>query len=168
MKLLITYIPYSSEFSQKLSFKQINKIINKFFDEKIEKPEDGNEKEINYNTYSKYILEYNENSNNSISSELLNEYNNNAPFFYFISILSYIFRNCPFDKKNVDCFVYSQKKLKLKILKNDNRSSSVKKISMSTARKYNNEYIDVSNIVQKKLSSKLRRYQKLDRKIYLK
>ena len=81
MKLLLAYIPYSSEFSQKLSFKQINKIINKFFDEKIEKPEDGNEKEINYNTYSKYILEYNENSNNSISSELLNEYNNNAPFF---------------------------------------------------------------------------------------
>ena len=134
MKLLLAYIPSPSEFSQKLNLKQISEIVNNFFKDKIDKPSEGDEKEINYNIYLKYIEEYNEN-NSTNNSELLQDYNNNAPFFYYISILSYLFKNYPFSPKNVDNFIYSKNKIKLK-LRNEGRSMSQKKI-LSTAIKNN-------------------------------
>ena len=135
MKLLLAYIPCSTEFSQKLKIKQINKIINTFFNEKIGNPKEGNEKEINFDLYSKYIYDYADKNNNINNSKLLNDFNNNAPFFYFISILSYLFQNIPFNVKNVDYFIYSQKKTKLTLTRNSYRSSSVKSNSNTTAKK---------------------------------
>ena len=167
MKLLLAYIPSFTEFFQKLKIKQINKIINTFFEEKIENPEKDTEEEINFDDYSKYILEYNDNNNNLNSTELLNDYNNNGPFFYFISILSYLFKNCPFSVKNVNYFIYSKKKLKLKIIRNDFRSSSVKQIFLTTAKKikYNN-YLNLNSNNKLDLSSNELINIKLDKNRY--
>ena len=167
MKLLLAYIPSFTEFFQKLKIKQINKIINTFFEEKIENLEKDKEKEINFDDYSKYILEYNDNNNNLNSTELLNDYNNNGPFFYFISILSYLFKNCPFSVKNVNYFIYSKKKLKLKIIRNDFRSSSVKQIFLTTAKKikYNN-YLNLNSNNKLDLSSNELINIKLDKNRY--
>ena len=137
MKLILAYIPSATEFSQKLKFKQINRIINLFFDEKIEKKEDCEEKEIRYEQYLKYVEEYinNENKENKkINSEILNDFNYNAPFFYFISILSYLFKNCPFNAKNVDYFIYSKTKRKLLLYRNEKKYLSQKKL-LSTSKK---------------------------------
>ena len=135
MKLLLAYIPSPSEFSQKLCLKQINEIVNNFFKEKIDKPKEGDEKEINYDTFLKYIEEYNEKNNSSNNNlELLQDYNNNAPFFYYISILSYLFKNCPFSPKNVDNFIYFKNKIKIK-LRNKGRSLSQKKILSTIIKK---------------------------------
>ena len=151
MKLFLAYIPCSTEFSQKLKLNQINKIINAFFEENIDNPEEGNEKEINYDLYSKYIHNYTEDNNNFNNQiDLLNEYNNNAPFFYFISILSYLFNNCPFNPKNVDYYVYYKKETKRAIMRNTQRSSSVKHGYITTAKKKdafndsNNNILDFS------------------------
>ena len=132
MKLLLAYIPSSSEISQKLALKQINEIVNNFFKEKIDKPKDGDEKEINYDTFLKYIEEYNEKKNISNNIELFQDYNNNAPFFYYISILSYLYKNCPFSPKNVDNFIYFKNKIKLR---NQGRSLSQKKILLTSIKK---------------------------------
>ena len=112
MKQILSYIPSLSEFSQKNYIKQINKIINTFFDEKIKNDEiiyTETEQEINLEIFSKYIMEYNENNKNNEKQgegncDFLNEYDFNAPFFYFISIISYIFKNLPFNIKTVEYF----------------------------------------------------------------
>ena len=112
MKLLLTYIPSSSDIVQKIKIKQISKIINTFFNEKIQDNKIDDEKEIDFDTYNKYIKEYNDkrNSNNNLdNNDILNEFNNNAPFFYFISILSYLFYNCPFNVQNVNYFAKKTK-----------------------------------------------------------
>ena len=112
MKLLLTYIPSSSDIVQKIKIKQISKIINAFFNEKIQDNKIDDEKEIDFDTYNKYIKEYNDkrNSNNNFDdNDILNEFNNNAPFFYFISILSYLFYNCPFNVQNVNYFAKKTK-----------------------------------------------------------
>ena len=147
MKLLLAYIPCASELTQKLKIKHINKIINTFFDSNndISKiSEEGNEKEIDFNLYSKEIQDYNGDNTIMNNSELLNDYNNNAPFFYFISIISYLFRNTPFNIKNVDYFNYYQKRMKLKLMRNSQRSSSVK-FECSTTVKKNDNNINNSN-----------------------
>ena len=143
MKLLLAYIPSHTEFSQKLCLKQIREIVNNFFKEKIDKPKEGDEKEIDFNIFSKYIEEYNEKNNSSNNNiELLQDYNNNAPFFYYISILSYLFKNCPFSPKNVDNFIYSKNKIKIK-LRNERRSLSQKKIlSTSIKKNYSNSMLN--------------------------
>ena len=133
MKLILAYIPAPSELMQKMHIQKINKIINNFFETKIEKPEEGGEQEINYNSYLNYIEEYMNNDNHK-NCGLVNDYSDNAPFFYYISILSYLFKNCPFNAKNVDYFIYRKQKMKLKILRNSVRSLSQKKI-LSTSKK---------------------------------
>ena len=125
MKQILSYIPSLSEFSQKNYIKQINKIINTFFDEKIKNDEiiyTETEQEINLEIFSKYIMEYNENNKNNEKQgegncDFLNEYDFNAPFFYFISIISYIFKNLPFNIKTIEYFsnFTNKKKLKLSI-----------------------------------------------------
>ena len=138
MKLLLQYIPASSEVIQKIKIKQINKIINNFFEENIPGNDQEKEKEINLDIYTKFIKEYNEKAklNNNIDGDLVNEYNNNGPFFYFISISSYLFQNCPFNIKNINYFLRPQpKKVKL-ILRNNERShSTVRNLLMTTVRK---------------------------------
>ena len=138
MKLLLVYIPSSSEIVQKIKIKQINSIINAFFDEKIKDNKNDDEKEIDFELYSKYIKEYNEqtNTNNNFDDDLINEFNNNAPFFYFISILSYLFYNCPFNINNINYFTSNTKKTKYilkkseskEIPKNNNLMTTIKKI----------------------------------------
>ena len=138
MKLLLVYIPSSSEIVQKIKIKQINRIINAFFDEKIKDNKNDDEKEIDFELYSKYIKEYNEqtNTSNNFDDDLINEFNNNAPFFYFISILSYLFYNCPFNINNVNYFTSNTKKTKYilkkseskEIPKRNNLMTSIKKI----------------------------------------
>ena len=138
MKLLLVYIPSSSEIVQKIKIKQINSIINAFFDEKIKDNKNDDEKEIDFELYSKYIKEYNEqtNTSNNFDDDLINEFNNNAPFFYFISILSYLFYNCPFNINNVNYFTSNTKKTKYilkkseskEIPKRNNLMTSIKKI----------------------------------------
>ena len=123
MKQILSYIPSMSEFSQKNYVKQINKIINNFFDEKIQNDEiiyTGTEQEINLEIFTKYIQEYNENNKNHEkqgegNSDFLNEYDFNAPFFYFISIISYIFKNLPFNIKTVEYFTNFTNKRKIKL-----------------------------------------------------
>ena len=139
MKLLLVYIPASN---QKKTIKQINKIINNFF----KNSEIGNDKEINFGLYSQYILNYNEDNNNKNNSESLNDFNNNAPFFYFISILSYLFRNCPFNAKNVDYFKYFHNK-KIKLMRNPKRSSSLLKDFVPTAKKIDNASYSNNNLL---------------------
>ena len=144
MKLLMAYIPASTEFSQKLKIKQINNIINIFFEEKIEKSEDNEEKELNYETYLKYVEEYIQNdkynNNNKMNNfELFNNYSDNAPFFYFISILSYLFKNLPFNIENVNYFIYSKTKMKLKCYRNEN-SSLTQRNYCSSSKKLNSFY----------------------------
>ena len=98
MRLLLVYIPSSSEILQKMKIKQIDKILNSFFEENIKNNEKDKEKEIDLFTYTKFINEYNNNNKDkdkkdNINIDLINEFNNNGPFFYFISILSYLFYN---------------------------------------------------------------------------
>ena len=146
MKLLLAYIPSASHTSQKLKIKTINKVINTFFDSNndISKiSEEGNEKQIDFNLYSKAIQDYNEDNNNMKDSQYLNDYNDNAPFFYFISIISYLFNNIPFNIKNVDYFNYYQKKMKLKLMRNSQRSSNIRFDLTTTAKK--NDNINNSN-----------------------
>ena len=107
MRLLLVYIPSSSEILQKMKIKQIDKILNSFFEENIKNNEKDKEKEIDLFTYTKFINEYNNNNKDkdkkdNINIDLINEFNNNGPFFYFISILSYLFYNCPFNIKNIN------------------------------------------------------------------
>ena len=147
MKLILVYIPSSSEYHQKLKIRKINKIINKFFEEKIGNPQEGSEKEINFDDYSKYIMEYEEKNKNIKDADLLNDYNNNAPFYFFISIISYIFQNCPFNVKSVNYF--SQKKIKLKIMRNDN---NLKNPFLTTAKK-NEVNNNIDTITKFELSS---------------
>ena len=138
MKLLLVYIPSSSEIVQKIKIKQINSIINAFFDEKIKDNKNDDEKEIDFELYSKYIKEYNEqtNTSNNFDDDLINKFNNNAPFFYFISILSYLFYNCPFNINNINYFTSNTKKTKYilkkseskEIPKNNNLMTTIKKI----------------------------------------
>ena len=105
MKQILSYIHKVSEFSQKNYLKQINKILSIFFDDTVTKDEifyTENEQELNFDTYQKYIEQYiNSNKNsekqNEEDSNFLNEYDNNAPYFYFITIISYIFKNLPFN-----------------------------------------------------------------------
>ena len=133
MKLILAYIPAPSELMQKMHIQKINKIMKNFFKAKIEKPEEGEDQEISYSSYLNYIEEY-MNNDNQQNSGLVNNYNDNAPFFYYISILSYLFKNCPFNAKNVDYFIYSKKKMKLKLFRNSVGSFSQRKI-LSTSKK---------------------------------
>ena len=137
MKLFLAYIPSSSEIVQKIKIKQINNIINAFFDEKIKDNKNDDEKEIDFDLYSKYIKEYNEqtNINNNLDDDLINEFNNNAPFFYFISILSYLFYNCPFNIINVNYFASNTKKTKYILRKSESKEIAQRNSLMTTIKK---------------------------------
>ena len=135
MKLLLTYIPSSSDIVQKIKIKQISKIINAFFNEKIQDNKIDDEKEIDFDTYNKNIKEYNDkrNSNNNLDdNDILNEFNNNAPFFYFISILSYLFYNCPFNVQNVNYFA---KKTKYILKKSEPKDVNKRNTLLTTIKK---------------------------------
>jgi calcium/calmodulin-dependent protein kinase I len=135
MKLLLTYIPSSSDIVQKIKIKQISKIINAFFNEKIQDNKIDDEKEIDFDTYNKNIKEYNDkrNSNNNLDdNDILNEFNNNAPFFYFISILSYLFYNCPFNVQNVNYFA---KKTKYILKKSESKDVNKRNTLLTTIKK---------------------------------
>ena len=136
MKLILVYIPSSSESLQRIKLKQINKIIKGFFGEIFKNQPKEKEKEIDLELYSKYIKEYDEkkNSNNSIENNLFSEFNNNAPFFYFISLASYLFLNCPFLIKNINYFSPPNKTIKLILKKKDVKSQNVRNI-MTTIKK---------------------------------
>ena len=134
MRMILAYIPCSSEFSQKNYLKQINKIINTFFEDKLKKDEiiyEENEQEINLEIFKKYILEYDENNNkekqNELNNEFLYEYDFNAPFFYFISIMSYIYKNLPFNKNTVEYFAIKKnnKKIKMGLEKNGSQTMRI-------------------------------------------
>ena len=125
MKLLLEYIPCSSEFSQKNYLKQINKIISKFFENMNinNTTNKSNLNQINLEIYQTFIEEYTIKleKENEINSEFLYDYEYNAPFFYFISIVSYLFKNLPFNPKIVELFNNSQKKIqKIKLGVNNN------------------------------------------------
>ena len=49
-----------------------------------------------------------------INSEFSYDYNCNAPFFYYISIISYLFKNLPFEPKTVEYFAINNNKRKSK------------------------------------------------------
>ena len=135
MKLLLTYIPSSSDIVQKIKIKQISKIINAFFNEKIQDNKIDDEKEIDFDTYNKNIKEYNDkrNSNNNLDdNDILNEFNNNAPFFYFISILSYLFYNCQFNVQNVNYFA---KKTKYILKKSESKDVNKRNTLLTTIKK---------------------------------
>ena len=123
MKMILAYIPCLTEFSQKKYLKQINKIINSFFEEKINKDEiiyEENEPELNLEIFQKYIEEYNsddikEEKHDEFNNDFMYDYNYdyNAPFFYFISIISYIFKNLPFNRDNIEFFAIKKNNKKV-------------------------------------------------------
>ena len=111
IQLLLKYIPCSTEFSQKSYIKQINEIISIFFKEL-------NQAELNLELYEKYIEDYtkkSEKQNEIINSDFIYNYENNAPFFYFIFISSYLFKHLPFTPKFVENFQYQKKITKIKL-----------------------------------------------------
>ena len=111
IQLLLKYIPCSTEFSQKSYIKQINEIMSIFFKEL-------NQTELNLELYEKYIEDYtkkSEKQNEIINSDFIYNYENNAPFFYFISIASYLFKHLPFNPKFVEKFQYQKKITKIKL-----------------------------------------------------
>ena len=137
MKLLLAYIPSSSELVQKIRIKQITNIVNAFFDEKIKDNKNDDEKEIDFKSYSQFIKEYSEenNTHSNYDNDLLNEFNNNAPFFYFISILSYLFYNCPFNIDNVNYFQPNSKKIKYVLRKSESKEINKRNTLLTTIKK---------------------------------
>ena len=137
MDLLLKYIPCSTEFSQKSYIKQIHQIISTFF-KKI------NQDELNLELYEKYIEEYaikseKEKQTDLINSEFIQDYENNAPFFYFISISSYIFKHLPFNPKFVENFQYQKKTQSYKLGGiNGYKSISNKKLLSTESKKIQN------------------------------
>ena len=128
MRIILSYIPCSSEFLQKKYLKQINKILINFFDEKIKSNEviyEENEPQIDLDIFKRYINDYckkekeRKDKENEVNNEFLYDYEGNAPFFYFISIASYIFKNLPFNKDTVEFFdkVRNNKQSKTRIEK---------------------------------------------------
>ena len=117
LELILKYIPCPSEFSQKNYIKQIKKIVSKFF-EKLNLMNSSSEpNQLNLLTYQNYIEEYTIKSEkkDEMNSEFLSDYDYNAPFFYFISTVSYIFTNLPFNPKTVEYFQEHKKISKLKL-----------------------------------------------------
>ena len=159
MKLILSYIPCVSEFSQKNYLKQINKIINNFFDDKLNKDEilyEGNEQQLNLEIFQKYINEYNNSNKNKNekqseinSEEFLNDYDYNAPFFYFISIISYLFKNLPFNTKTVEYFnnFNNKKKIKVGIMALDKNGMETMrtKYLINTESKMNNNFFSTKS-----------------------
>ena len=158
MKLILAYIPCISEFSQKNYVKQINKIINNFFDDKLNKDEilyEGNEQQLNLEIFQKYINEYHIKTQNKSekqfeinSEEFLNDYDYNAPFFYFISIISYLFKNLPFNPKTVEYFnnFNNKKKIKVGIMALDkNGMETMRKNLINTESKLNNNFFSTKS-----------------------
>ena len=138
MDLLLKYIPCSTEFSQKSYIKQIHQIISTFF-------KTINQDELNLELYEKYIEEYamkseKEKQTDLINSEFIQDYENNAPFFYFISISSYIFKHLPFNPKFVENFQYQKITQSYKLGGiNGDKSISNKKL-LSTESKKNTKF----------------------------
>ena len=139
MRMILAYIPCPSEFLQKKYLKQINKIINNFFDEIIKTDEvnyDENEPEINLDIFKRYIKDYYEEKKeekekeNEINNEFLYDYEKNAPFFYFISIISYIFKNLPFNKDTIECIgkVKNNKTVRIRIDKKKSETERSNKL----------------------------------------
>ena len=166
MKLVLVYIPTEIEFYQKMKIKQIDTNINSFFDEKIEKSEDNEEKQMSYNTYLKYVEDYinNDQDNYNNNNNILNDYNKNAPFFYFISITSYILKNLPFNVKNVEYFKYLKAKFKLILYRNDKGNLTERK-NYSISKKNIRSYIDIINKTSNKFDLSLKKYQNEENKI---
>ena len=137
MRLFLVYIPSSSETLQKMKIKQINKIINAFFDETFPNNPKDKEPEINFELYSKKIKEYSEKSSKDdiIIGDIINDFNNNAPFFYFISVLSYLFLNCPFSVKNVNYFASKTKPTKFILRRNETKVQDYRNLLMTTIKK---------------------------------
>ena len=164
MSLFLAYIPSSSDILQKIKLKQITKIINTFFDEKIKSPTNGEEKEIDLDLYTQYINEYNEKSksDSNIDGDLVNDFDNNAPFFYFISILSYLFLNCPFSIKNINYFAPKNKKVKFILKKSESNQTNLKNFLLTTIKKKDirKKIWDYLQILLKKIDLKLMLYQK--------
>ena len=120
MELILKYIPCASEFSQKNYLKQINKIVSKFFEDLNLTINSSEKNQLNLTTYQTCIEEYTIKieknlKNNEINSEFLFDYEYNAPFFYFISIVSYLFKNLPFNPKTVEFFQNQKKIQKIKL-----------------------------------------------------
>ena len=137
MRLFLVYIPSSSETLQKMKIKQINKIINAFFDETFPNNPKDKEPEINFELYSKKIKEYSEKSSKDdiMIGDIINDFNNNAPFFYFISVLSYLFLNCPFSVKNVNYFASKTKPTKFILRRNETKVQDYRNLLMTTIKK---------------------------------
>ena len=137
MRLFLVYIPSSSETLQKMKIKQINKIINAFFDETFPNNPKDKEPKINFELYSKKIKEYSEKSSKDdiIIGDIINDFNNNAPFFYFISVLSYLFLNCPFSVKNVNYFASKTKLTKFILRRNETKVQDYRNLLMTTIKK---------------------------------
>ena len=147
MKLILAYIPRSSEISQNNYIQQINKIINTFFD-KLEKGNGEKEPEISLEIFQKYVNEFHNNvckknkktneieKHKETNSEFSYDYSFNAPFFYFITIISYLFKNLPFVPKTVEYFANNNKK------KNKTDFTATKRNTVDNMR---NKYIITEN-----------------------
>ena len=173
MKLLLVYIPSSSDVIQNMKIKQINKIINSFFDENIDNQIKDEGKEIDLDLYTKYIKEYKGESilNNNIDNYLANEFNNNAPFFYFISLASYLFLNCPFLIKNINYFSPKNKTIKFILKKSNEKLPNSRNLLQTTIKRGNTfERVKESNGLMtnfnEKNKYKLQVLSKIEKKIY--
>ena len=108
IKLILAYIPIplnSNRSSQQEYIKEINKIIDEFFNEIKEefKIDDNNIEEIKYNLYLTKI------------TESINDNRINGAFFLFINLIKYIFINKPFNQETIDSVNYIKNKHLLKV-----------------------------------------------------
>ena len=113
MNLILSYIPKKTYEEQYEYIKHIKNIINHYFinlDKEFPEKNIGIDKEIDFELYQNNIEEYIEGEYNNKD----NNFNNNGSFLLFISLISYIYENHPFDKENMNYCQYLKNKTLIK------------------------------------------------------
>ena len=113
INLILSYIPKKTYEEQYEYIKHIKNIINHYFinlDKEFPEKNIGVDKEIDFELYQNNIEEY-------IEGEYYikdNNFNNNGAFLLFISLISYIYENHPFNKENMNFCQYLKNKTFIK------------------------------------------------------
>ena len=122
MKLLLSYIPVKTYEEQQEYIKYINSIFHNYFqnlDKKFPEKNIKETKEIDYDLYKNSIEEYINDKNQQNN----NNFNNNGSFLLFISLISYIYQNYPFNTENMNYCNFIKNKFLMKVPQNKNNSS---------------------------------------------
>ena len=122
MKLILSYIPVKTYEEQQKYIKNINNIIDNYFtdlDRRFPGKNINVDKEIDFEMYKNDIEEYIKDKNNI--SDLNDNFNNNGSFLLFIQLMSYIYKNNPFNKENMNYCKFLKNKFLMKVPKKQNK-----------------------------------------------